>query len=414
MLKALPEIEKTNFGLHLCALHISMNEILKNKKLRNKLLLTILITTPLFGLIAGIPFVRFEFNKFSVFIPGIAFITGITFMFWVINITLLILEQRIHFLRQIIIRSAISICLSFFVAMGLSDLMLSYFPPPQIKLSERRNVLAGTEGFPLLTMNNEQGLQKATINGQEPALFIRNNRPTRAGFFFPQFIHALTINMIILVVCELFLLTLRKQKIETENQLLRQSNLEARNNQLKMQLHPHFLFNSLNTLRLLMKKDGQKAEQYLLQLADVLRFSTSAAHDSLVTLKDELQFCLTYLEMQKTRFQSMLTYTVANEELKSVEGKLPVYALLTLVENAIKHNNLSNELPLHISIDFDKTANSITVRNNRQPRVYKEKSTKVGLQNLAERYRLLANESIAIVSGNDEFSVTIKVLSGSK
>jgi hypothetical protein len=386
-----------------------MNEILKNKKLRNKLLLTIIITTPLFGLIAGIPFVRFEFNKFSVFIPGIAFITGITFLFWVINITLLILEQRIHFLQQIIIRSVISICLSFLLAMGLSDLMRSYFPPPQIKLSEKGNVLTGVQGFPVLAMNSERGLEQVTISGREPALFIRNNRPTRVGFFFPQFIHALTINMIILVVCELFLLTLRKQKIETENQLLRQSNLEARNNQLKMQLHPHFLFNSLNTLRLLMKKDVHKAEQYLLQLANVLRFSTSTVHDSLVTLKDELQFCLTYLEMQKTRFQSMLTYTT-NEELKTVEGKLPVYALLTLIENAIKHNTLSNELPLHISIEYDKTTNSITVKNNRQPKAYKERSTKVGLQNLAERYRLLANESISIEQGNDDFAVTIKIL----
>lgn len=403
-------MKKQSVACTFAALQFKMNEILKNKKLRNKLLLTILITTPLFGLLAGIPFVRFEFNKFSVFIPGIAFITGITFLFWVINITLLILEQRIQFLRHIIIRSVISICLSFSLAMGLSDLMRSYFPPPQIKLSEKRNVLTGVEGFPVLAMNSERGLQQETINGQEPALFIRNNRPTRIGFFFPQFIHALTINMIILVVCELFLLTLRKQKIETENQLLRQSNLEARNNQLKMQLHPHFLFNSLNTLRLLMKKDVQKAEQYLLQLANVLRFSTSTAHDSLVSLKDELQFCLTYLEMQKTRFQSMLTYTT-NEELKTVEGKLPVYALLTLVENAIKHNILSNELPLHISIEYDKTANSITVKNNRQPKAYKERSTKVGLQNLAERYRLLANESISIERDNDDFAVTIKILS---
>lgn len=404
-------MKKQTAACTFAALQFNMNEILKNKKLRNKLLLTILITTPLFGLIAGIPFVRFEFNKFSVFIPGIAFITGITFLFWVINIALLALEQRIHFLQQIILRSAISICLSFFLALGLSDLMRSYFPPPQIKLSEKRNVLNGVEGFPLLPMNNDRGLQKAAIPGQEPALFIRNNKPVRVGFFFPQFIHALTINMIILVVCELFLLTLRKQKIETENQLLRQSNLEARNNQLKMQLHPHFLFNSLNTLRLLMKKDVQKAEQYLLQLANVLRFSTSTAHDSLVSLNDELQFCLTYLEMQKTRFQSMLSYTVVNPELKTTEGKLPVYALLTLVENAIKHNTLSNQLPLHISIDYDKATNSITVRNNRQPKAYKEKSTKVGLQNLAERYRLLANESISVEAGNDDFAVTIKILS---
>lgn len=390
-----------------------MNEILQNKKLRTKLLLTIVITTPLFGLIAGIPFVRFEFNKLSVFIPGIMFITGITFLFWVINITLLILEQRLRFLRQLVIRFSISICLSFFVAMGLSDLMLKYYPPPQIRLSERRNPSTNAEFMPRFGISNLSVTPSiaATADSLTPMLQTAGERPKRLRFFFPQFIHALTINMIILVVCELFLLTLRKQKIETENQLLRQSNLEARNNQLKMQLHPHFLFNSLNTLRLLMKKDTQKAEQYLLQLAEVLRFSTSTAHDSLVNLKDELQCCLSYLDMQKTRFQSMLTYSIDESELKKNEGRVPVYALLTLVENAIKHNALSNELPLHIAIEYSETINCITVRNNMQRKAYQEESTRVGLQNLAERYRLLANENIFVVSDDKEFAVTIKILS---
>jgi hypothetical protein len=390
-----------------------MNEILQNKRLRTKLLLTIVITTPLFGLIAGIPFVRFEFNKLFVFIPGITFITGITFLFWVINITLLILEQRLRFLQQIVIRFSISICLSFFLAMGLSDLMLNYYPPPQIKLSERRNPLADADYMPGFGITNLPVSASIPATSDSISRFtpMVGERPKRLGFFFPQFIHALTINMIILVVCELFLLTLRKQKIERENQLLRQTNLEARNNQLKMQLHPHFLFNSLNTLRLLMKKDTQKAEQYLLQLAEVLRFSTSTAHDSLVNLKDELQCCLSYLDMQKTRFHSMLQYTIDDTKLKKNEGRVPVYALLTLVENAIKHNALSNERPLQIAIEYSETTNCITVRNNMQRKAYREESTKVGLQNLAERYRLLANENISVVSDAGEFAVTIKILS---
>ncbi len=390
-----------------------MNEILKNKKLRNKLLLTILITTPLFGLLAGIPFVRFEFNRFSVFIPGIAFITGITFLFWVINITLLVLEQRIPFLQKIIVRSVISVCLSFFIAMGLSDIMRTYFPPPQIKLADRKLVKPDLHQKSVIGFSNMQMPLPVTSSDETKTVRLLNvkDRLNHRGFFFPQFIHALTINMIILVVCELFLLTLRKQKIELENQTLRQSNLEARNNQLKMQLHPHFLFNSLNTLRLLMKKDLQKAEHYLLQLADVLRFSTSTAHDSLVNLNDELRFCLTYLDMQQTRFQSMLTYAVTNPELYEASGKLPVYALLTLVENAIKHNALSSENPLHISIEYEQEKNSISIKNNRQPKAYSEESTGIGLQNLAERYRLLANETVVVQTSNKEFTVTIKILS---
>lgn len=107
----------------------------------------------------------------------------------------------------------------------------------------------------------------------------------------------------------------------------------------------------------------------------------------------------------------MLTYTVTNTELYSVEGKLPLYAMLTLVENAIKHNRLSHEAPLHIAIDYQKNTHTITVKNNRQPKAYAEESTGVGLQNLAERYRLLANEAIILKTTNDEFAVSIKILS---
>ncbi len=144
-----------------------------------------------------------------------------------------------------------------------------------------------------------------TIIGNDSAVKV-----PRHFFFFPQVLHSVTINVIILFLCELVVLYFRKQKIENENARLRQSNLEAKNNQLKMQLHPHFLFNSLNTLRLLLKKDADKAEDYLLKLSEMLRFSTTSALHDTVDVADELKLCLAYLQMQKVRFGDMLHYNI--------------------------------------------------------------------------------------------------------
>jgi len=183
-------------------------------------------------------------------------------------------------------------------------------------------------------------------------------------------------------------------------------------NQLKMQLHPHLLFTSLNTLRLLQKKDADKAEDYLLKLSDVLRFSTTSALHPAVDIADELKLCLTYLQMQKVRFADMLHFSVTNEHLFSATGIVPVYSLQTLAENAIKHNAFSTESPLFIYIDFDETTNTITVRNKLRRKQLIETSTKIGLTNLAERYRLLGNETITISDNGEEFAVSIKILTG--
>ena len=161
---------------------------------------------------------------------------------------------------------------------------------------------------------------------------------------------------------------------------------------------------------MLLKKDADKAEDYLLKLSEMLRFSTTSALHDLVDVEDELKLCLSYLQMQKVRFGDMLHFWVNEEQLNVVQGQLPVYSLQLLAENAIKHNAFTNEMPLTIFIDYDAVTNIITVKNKIQPKRMMEVTTKVGLKNLEERYRLLSNENIAIVNDGYEFAVKIKVL----
>lgn len=379
-----------------------------NKKIVWRLLLLALITTPLFGLLGGVPVLNFNLDEFRFFLRFIWLITGITFICWILNILLLAGTERFAWLKNIYIRSALSII----VCVGISIVVINAFHkayPPGPRFALRGDKPA----FNVVFFENNK---MARISGPADSLFkMIPPQPdekivTRNFFPFPQLMHALTINVIILILCELVMLHYCQQKTEIENARLRQTNLEARNSQLKNQLHPHFLFNSLNTLRLLLKKDADKAETYLLKLSEILRVSTTAAATSVTDVSDEMNLCLSYLQMQEVRFGDMLLYDVTNKNLMNAKGKLPVFALQLLAENAIKHNAFTNEQPLHIFIDYDAERQLITVRNKLRPKKLTEVTTQTGLKNLDERYRLLSNQPITVNNNGDEFAVSIKII----
>jgi Histidine kinase len=379
-----------------------------HKKILRRLLLLALITTPLFGLLGGVPVLNFSLTEFRFFIRFIGLIAVLTAVSWMINILLLAVAAQTGWLKNIFIRFAVS----NIAGLALSVIIIMTFHkvyPPQPRFA----VQAGKPSFNVVLFEKSK---TASLSGPaDSVLKLMPQLPqdkmiTRSFFPFPQLLHALTINVIILILCELVLLHFRQQKMENENARLRQSNLEAKNNQLKNQLHPHFLFNSLNTLRLLLKKDAVKAETYLLKLADILRVSTTSAAHSTTGVKDELNLCLSYLQMQELRFGDMLLYDVTNKKLLDAKGKLPVFALQLLAENAIKHNAFTSEYPLHIFIDYDEMRQLITVRNKIRYKRLTEVTTQTGLKNLDERYRLLSNGHITVNNNGNEFAVSIKIL----
>lgn len=386
-----------------------MKKNLPEKKIFVRLVLLALITTPLFALLGGLPIITFDSNELGKFLYGIYFVALTTFVCWGINILLLLLAIKITSLKTILSRAVVSIACCILLSYSVFNYADHHYRPP----------FFGADKMP----KPNAYFADPGINVQSPTPFIRPVpvaafessappqliRPAKILFFFPVAVRSLTINLIILVLCELVFVYYRKQKIENENALLKQSNLEARNNQLKMQLHPHFLFNSLNTLRVLLKKDADKAEDYLLKLSAILRFSATAAMSDTVKVEEELQLCMNYLQMQKVRFGEMLHFSIP-VQLQSAKGNLPVYALQLLAENAIKHNTFTYEAPLHISFIYDTVNDCITVTNKIQRKNIRELTTGIGLKNLDERYRLLSNQGIHIKNDGQEFSVTINIL----
>ena len=218
---------------------------------------------------------------------------------------------------------------------------------------------------------------------------------------------ALSSNSIILIMQDLLLLREKKAMIESENAQLKIKNIEATYNQLKQQIHPHFLFNSLNTLKTLIRKQPKDAEAYLKKLSDFLRASITLNNENLAKLSDELNFCLDYLELQKGRFGEALRYSVEiPDEVKL--GFVPVFSVQHLLENAIKHNALTNENPLLVEVKYDN--NRIIVSNNIQAKDFTEETTGKGLANLAERYRILSGDEIIFQSDDKHYSVSLKIL----
>jgi len=237
--------------------------------------------------------------------------------------------------------------------------------------------------------------------------FIPNN-DKETEHLYAIFVLGFILNTIVLIIQDLILLREKKARIEIENAELKLKNVEASNQQLKQQIHPHFLFNSLNTLKALIKKDPEKAEDYLLKLSDFLRASFLSELPNTQTLKKELKLCFDYLEMQKMRFGDSLKYSINIDEEIQSSTSVPVFSLLTLLENAVKHNSLTEELPLLIKMNYKN--GKIVTSNNLQSKQSFETSTGLGLENLAERYRIIAGDVIKIQNDGKTFSVSIKLL----
>jgi len=146
-------------------------------------------------------------------------------------------------------------------------------------------------------------------------------------------------------------LELRTKQVEQERayKLLAEAQLSS----LESRIHPHFLFNTLNSIAALIPSDPQRAEDTVGKLASLLRFSLSANHSGLVPLSQELKIVRDYLEIERTRFGSRLRYQIAvPDELGEV--RVPPLALQSLVENAVKHVVAQRNQGATISIDGAK------------------------------------------------------------
>jgi len=189
---------------------------------------------------------------------------------------------------------------------------------------------------------------------------------------------------------------------------LKRAHLALQYQSLKDQVRPHFLFNSLSSLATLINTDAQKATHFVHKLADVYRYVLEQKQNELVPLKEELKFLEDYIYLQKIRFGENLQVSYSLE-LDLSRMVIPL-SLQMLVENAIKHNEVSGEHPLHIEI-ISTEQDHVIVQNNLRRKEVTEKSLGMGLENLRKQVAFFSNDSLLVREEADTFIVRIPTLS---
>lgn len=191
---------------------------------------------------------------------------------------------------------------------------------------------------------------------------------------------------------------------EKENRKLKEAYFNAEIKNLKGQINPHFLFNCLNSLSGLIREDTEKAQQFIANLSKVFRYTLRIQKQYCTTLNEEIKVLNAYAALQQIRMEAALEVTIAISA-NYFNKMLPVMSLQPLLENAIKHNYASEEMPLMVEVYIED--NYVVVKNNLQKNNVQEESTGIGLANLAERYTLLYKTDITIIQEDTFFKVLL-------
>ena len=222
---------------------------------------------------------------------------------------------------------------------------------------------------------------------------------------FDGFIYLLILLMLMVVAHTMQLS--HKSKIDAlEKEQLKQEGLRNELMALKNQMDPHFLFNSLNSLSLLVREDQESAEKFIHKLSFLYRYILQSTESDLVHVKEEVRLLESYVYLIKQRFQDNFDVRI-NIEDRYEALMIPSLALQLLVENAVKHNEISKKNPLFVEI-YTQTG-FIIVKNKIHLRTGPIDSTGVGLVNLKSRFQLLKMKDITIVNDSDFFIVKLPI-----
>ncbi|MBR2026262.1 MAG: histidine kinase [Alistipes sp.] len=214
---------------------------------------------------------------------------------------------------------------------------------------------------------------------------------------------------VVILYSRIYSLIYREQQISLENEILRNENLTTKYNMLVSQINPHFLFNSLSSLSMLVReKDDERALKYIDQLSYTFRYiSQNGANSTFVTLREEIKFAEAYSYLFKIRYADKITFDfdIAKEYL---DYELPSISLQPLIGNTVKHNAISSKKPFRVHIYTED--GYLVVKNKKLPMLEPSTGTGVGLSNLNSRYQLLLNREIDIINNDQEFIVRLPLV----
>jgi sensor histidine kinase YesM len=226
------------------------------------------------------------------------------------------------------------------------------------------------------------------------------------SFFLPMIGSNVLFLLVEVTLYESYFFVQKWHNSEMEAKELKKLNVQMQYDSLKMQIQPHFLFNTLNALVGLIEVDPKRAVTFTKELAYVYRYLLAAHNSKLISLEQEFLFTQAYIYLIKTRYPDGLNIDIQFEQDQLSPYLVPPLSLQMLVENAIKHNIITRARPLRITMSLDEERRMMTVSNNLQR---KEESAKkgTGLSMLKKKFELNNMQGLRVYEDAATFAVTI-------
>lgn len=222
------------------------------------------------------------------------------------------------------------------------------------------------------------------------------------------FLTGLTVNIIFESLWEVLYIIEKYKETSAEKELIEQMQLQQEFDNLKQKVNPHFLFNCFNTLSSLIAEDKNQAEKFLDELSKVYRYLLRNNESGMSTVEQEVQFIKSYSKLLQTRYGSGFELELSIDSTYK-DLQLPSLSLQLLVENAVKHNVVSKQKPVKVSI-VSTPNKKLIIENNLNKKYNTLESTGIGLSNIRDKYRLLNHEDVEIEEGNGTFRVTLPLI----
>lgn len=302
----------------------------------------------------------------------------------------------------------------FFVALGAvllhnfigfslffsGDRLLAYYPIFRLK-PQRLWWYYGLLAFVLLVGDYVTMVGIRCVNNVASPFVVNFDLATIVVYVW--FVEMMIMSLLMFVKSIRYTVSILKDKRRLETEVA-----EAKYNALQQQLNPHFLFNSLNTLIAEIEYNPSEAVAFTQHLSDVYRYVLRSQGERLVTVREELEFVESFVFLHKVRLGDCLNLNVRLSE-DELEYKMPPLTLQLLVENVIKHNNISLLHPMNVELYCDKKKEMLVFVNDLCPKKSMVESGR-GLQNLSDRYRLLGCKGVEVSKNETTFSVFVPLL----
>ena len=333
--------------------------------------------------------------------------------FW-LSIAISILEHFTSFLdeysyidfqyatfQRFLVNSLMEVTISFLISMLL--FVVNYYLLRPFQLNKVNKFMSILLAF-LISFIVVVFLTHYLFMLKESIFARRDSEGFKFIYLFRDFITAFAVIISTLVIQVIN----QNQKNRLEIQNLKIENLQRQFEAFKNQVSPHFLFNSLNTMNALIREAPDIAQEYLSHLSMVLRYTLQANENKLVSVQEELKFVDSYFFLVKLRYGNNIElHQKISDALMG--HKMPPLALQILIENAVKHNEISKRN--HLEIIISEISNeTMQIKNNINVKYNQEKGTGLGLANLTNQYRILSGKEISIYKDDNFFIVELPIL----